>query len=243
MDNKKILIIIAIAIVLAVVGVIVATTVQTNDMEYEILNLSDTCAVSVPVCNNSTFTNDDGVKSYNGSDLKIVSYNKNDLGEWENLGASIGVNGALNQNFKYNHSHHGKNILIHPDDNETIYACLISNNTTGDVVMVFSSSEEILYHVIDSVNFTVANNSNISNDATDDVSGETTDNGIETMDSVSESASEKTTDQPEYQEGYIAENDQDFDYDGDGVGDGSAYHSHEYYVEHGQTEPTTPAGR
>ena len=241
MNKRNILIVIAVAVILAAVGVIIATNFHTDDIEYETLNLSDTCAVSVPVCNNSTFTEDDGFKTYNATDLKIIYYNKNDFNLWGNLGAEIGINEGLNQNFKYNHTHHGKNILIHPDDNETILACLISNNTTGDVIIVASPNEEILYHVIDNVNFTL-NNTNITKNATADVESETTQESSETADTSSETTNEKTNEQPEYFEGYIAENDQDIDYDGDGVGDGSAYHSHEYYVERGQTEPVPLGG-
>ena len=240
MNNKNILIIIAIAAVIVFVGVIVSTNFYSNAIEYETFKLSDSCALSVPVSNNSTFTVDDGLKTYNDTNLWIMSYNKNDLNYWENVGAEIGVHAALNENYKYNHSYHGKNIYIHPDDNKTIYACLISNNTTGDVVIIMSPDEDILYHVIDSVNFTVDNNVNISKNATDDVASETT--VTENSNAASETTNKKTDDESIYEEGYIAENDQDFDYDGDGVGDGSAYHSHEYYVEHGQTEPVTPGG-
>lgn len=235
MDKKYILIIIAIAIVIAVVGLILVNFHTNEEIEYESLNLSATCTVSVPACNNSTFTEDEGIKTYNATNLTILTYNKNDLGVWENLGADIGITGGLNQNFKYNHSHHGKNILIHPDDNVTVYACLISNNTTGDVLIVATSNEEVLYHIIDTVNFT-NNNTNVNQSAAEDNAEASVDNA----DAVSKTTNEKTSDDSsKYKEGYIAENDQDFDYDGDGVGDGSAYHSHEYYVEHGQTEPAT----
>lgn len=238
MDKKNILIIIAIALVVVVAGFLILNFHTTEDVQYENLNLSATCTVSVPLCNNSTFTEDDGIKTYNATNLTIITYNKNDLNQWENLGADIGMNGALNQNFKYNHSHNGKNILIHPDDNKTVYACLISNNTTGDVVIVATSNEEVLYHIIDTINFT-ANNANIAQNTSDDAVQDT---GGKTS-SVSKNSTEKTSSESaEYKEGYIAENDQDFDYDGDGVGDGSAYHSHEYYVEHGQTEPISAGG-
>ena len=65
MKQKNILIIIVIAILLAVAGTIVTYIyMNNNDIEYTSLNLSDTCAVSVPVSNNSTFTDDDGIKTY-----------------------------------------------------------------------------------------------------------------------------------------------------------------------------------
>ena len=110
---------------------------------------------------------------------------------------------------------------------------MISNNTTGDVVIIATPDEKLLYHIIDTINFTA---NNISQNASDDVV-QATSNSDKTSD---EANSDKTTNGDEYSEGYIAENDQDFDYDGDGVGDGSAYHSHEYYVQRGQTEPTIP---
>lgn len=149
----------------------------------------------------------------------------------------MGLLGGLNQNFKYNHTHQGKNILIHPEENKTIFACLITNNTTGDVILVASQNEEILYHVIDSVNFTM-DTTNLNSNTTNSV--KTTEGN--TKDVTSKNTNKKTIDDNGYTEGYIAENDQDFDYDGDGVGDGSAYHSHEYYVERGQTEPVPLGG-
>ena len=239
MDKKNILIIIGVvALVLVVAGLLISNFHTTEEVQYENLNLSATCTVSVPVCNNSTFTEDDGLKTYNATNLTIITYNKNDLNKWENLGADIGINGGLNQNFKYNHSHQGKNILIHPDDNKTVYACLISNNTTGDVIIVATPDEQLLYHIIDTVNFTDINQNisqNTSDDSVQDISDKTN--------TVSKTANEKTSaESAGYEEGYIAENDQDIDYDGDGVGDGSAYHSHEYYVEHGQTEPVPLGG-
>lgn len=239
MDKKNILIIIGlVALVLAVAGLLISNFHTDEDVQYENLNISATCTVSVPVCNNSTFTEDDGIKTYNATNLTIITYNKNDFNQWENIGADIGINGALNQNFKYNHSHQGKNILIHPDDNKTVYACLISNNTTGDVIIVATPDEKVLYHIIDTVNFT-ANNANISQNNSDDAVQDT----AYKSSTVSKNSTEKTsTDSAEYHEGYIAENDRDIDYDGDGVGDGSAYHSHEYYVEHGQTEPIPLGG-
>lgn len=237
MDKKYILIIIVATIVIVAAGLIIANFNTSEQIEYESLNLSATCTVSVPVCNNSTFAEDEGLKTYNATNLTILSYNKNDLGEWENLGANIGIYGALNQNFKYNHSHHGNNILIHPDDNITIYACLISNNTTGDVIIIATPNEEILYHIIDTVNFTT--NNNITQNSTDDAVQAT----VDTTNSATEKINEKNTDDSaEYEEGYIAENDVDIDYDGDGVGDGSAYHSHEYYVDKGQTDPVPLGG-
>jgi len=239
MDKKYILIIIVIALVLVVAGLLIFNFHTTEEVQYKNLNLSTTCTVSVPLCNKSTFTEDDGIKTYNATNLTIITYNKNDLNQWENLGADIGLNGALNQNFKYNHSHNGKNILIHPDDNKTVYACLISNNTTGDVVIVATPDEKVLYHIIDTINFT-ANEVNISQNTSDNA---VQDAGDKTS-SVSKNSTEKTsTKSAEYEEGYIAENDQDIDYDGDGVGDGSAYHSHEYYVEHGQTKPVPLGGK
>ena len=233
MDKNKILIIGLIAVIIALLVAIVVSIQTNEEIEYENLTISDTCTLSVPVCNNSTFTNDDGIKSYNGTNVSIVSYNKNDFGTWENMGAEIGINSGVNQNFKYNHTHNGNNILLHPEDNKTLYGCLISNNTTGDVIFIVTNSEEILYHIIDNINFTSNNN---NSDTADEVIKATSDNTNDVVDT----ANEEPTDEPEYTEGYIAENDQDFDYDGDGVGDGSAYHSHEYYVEHGQTEPVKP---
>lgn len=254
MDKKSILIIIIlIAIIIAIVGLIVVNISQ-NTIEYETLQLSNTCAISVPISNNSSFTEDDGLKTYNDTNLQILCYNKNDLGTWENLGANIGLLGGLNQNFKYNHTHQGKNILIHPEENKTIFACLITNNTTGDVIVVASQNEAILYHVIDSVNFTIQNNTNISKNTTNATvkttegvakTTEGTANSKETTAKNKDTNSKNTkdkTDEGAYAEGYIAENDQDFDYNGDGVGDGSAYHSHEYYVENGQTEPVPLRG-
>lgn len=231
--NYIIIAVLAIVIVILIVGIFLAMNFHTEDIEYENLKLSDTCTVSVPKTNNSTFTDDEGLKTYNATDLRILTYNKNDLGQLENLGADLGLNAGLNQNFKYNHSHNGKNILIHPDDNKTTYACLISNNTTGDVVIIASPNEEILYHVIDTINFTA---NNVTDDESDEVV-EASGGSVETKDTSAE-----TADESEYEEGYIAENDHDFDYDGDGVGDGSAYHSHEYYVERGQTEPIPLGG-
>ena len=165
----------------------------------------------------------------------ILSYNKNDFGAWENLGADIGIASGINQNFKYNHTHHGKNILIHPDDNKTVFACLISNNTTGDVIIVATSNEELLYHILDTISFNINNNTDMNNNTTTSNADKNTEEPVKTT-------NDKATDESDYYEGYIAENDQDFDYDGDGVGDGSAYHSHEYYVEQGQTEPVIPGG-
>ncbi len=239
MDKKIIAaIIILIAVIVVIAGMILVNFNKKN-IEYETLNLSDTCSLSVPVCNNSTFKENDGFKTYNGTNITILFYNKNDFGAWENLGADIGIQGGLNQNFKYNHTHQGKNILIHPEENKTIFGCLITNNTTGDVVFVVSQNEEILYHAIDSINFTAGNNTNITKNTTD---VKTSGSAVKTNSTSSKSTNEKKIDEGAYAEGYIAENDQDFDYDGDGVGDGSAYHSHEYYVERGQTEPIRLGG-
>lgn len=193
--NKSVLIIILIAIIIAIAGLIVLN-LNTHNIEYETLQLSNTCAVSVPISNNSTFKEENGLKTYNDTNLQIISYNKNDLGAWENLGANIGLQGALNQNFKYNHTHQGKNILIHPEENKTILACVISNNTTGDVVFVASQNEEILYHVIDSVNFTINNNTNISENAT----AKTT-NSVEKKDNQSSSSSTPSNDKEDYYNG------------------------------------------
>lgn len=238
MDKKSIVVImVLIAIIIVIAGMIMLNINTKDTIEYETLNISDTCAMSVPVSNNSTFTEKDGLKSYNDTNLQILSYNQNDLGTWENLGADLGLLGGLNQNFKYNHTHQGKNILIHPEENKTIFACLITNNTTGDVILVASQNEEILYHVIDSVNFTM-DTTNLNSNTTNSV--KTTEGN--TKDVTSKNTNKKTIDDNGYTEGYIAENDQDFDYDGDGVGDGSAYHSHEYYVERGQTEPVPLGG-
>ena len=115
-----------------------------------------------------------------------------------------------------------------------------TNNTTGDVVFVASQNEEILYHAIDSINFTAGNNTNITKNTTD---AKTTESTTQSKNTSTKSTDEKKKiDEGAYAEGYIAENDQDFDYDGDGVGDGSAYHSHEYYVERGQTKPVSVGG-
>lgn len=172
MENKKIIIIALLIIILAIIGIaIIFGSGVTQEKTYEPYNFSSTCSIELP----TWITFNDGAGDLN-SNSNIMGSNV------ESTTKALFGNNEVMQ-ITYSHSTvDGANVGADLNDNMSIeqngkkvYTRMVMNEATGESISVMGENEEVVNYIADHVRFNgeTANNTNTTNKTTE---GATTSN-------------------------------------------------------------------
>jgi hypothetical protein len=163
MNEKNIIIIIAIIVVaIACAGIFLFTTQNnTTPTQYTTIALSESCSIQVPVSDKAvTSTDNYGIKFYIDSknNLNVTSFNSEE---------GVALSGAVQMASIRDNIQIGSTpivtddgITVYQNPNTKLYSIFIGNNTTHDNILIVSSDLDTLLHAYKSIKYGEVDKSN-----------------------------------------------------------------------------------
>lgn len=172
MNKKRIIgILIILIVIVAAVGLYIF---YNNDVEYNNVQLSDTCSIEMPVSNNITNKTIENMTALNDTEHKvsILYYNSYDSGLAESVAKAVvydtyfesyktGAIDITQNESQYVNKANNDSIWYNKEDN--YYMASVGNSTTHDNLLVISENKDIIEHILGSIRYVKNNNTENTN--------------------------------------------------------------------------------
>ena len=162
MNKKRIIgILIILIVIVAAVGLYLF---YNNDVEYNNVQLSDTCNIEMPVSNNIT--------NKTIENMTALNYNSYDSGLAESVAKAVvydtyfesyktGAIDITQNESQYVNKANNDSIWYNKEDN--YYMASVGNSTTHDNLLVISENKDIIEHILGSIRYVKNNNTENTN--------------------------------------------------------------------------------
>lgn len=160
MDNRKLIIIVLIAVIVVLGGLITYSLFTQNQVQYQTIAISNATTMEVPVSKNSTFFNDTlGIKYYQDdkSGVQVISWNGQE---------QASAKGAVNIASQFEKQKAGTTQSIEDGvpvyENKKLHCFIIEvkNATTNDNIIIVAKDKNVALHMLKSIKFGVSNITN-----------------------------------------------------------------------------------
>lgn len=160
MDNRKVIIIALIAVIVVLGGLIAYSLFTQNQVQYQTIAVSNATTMEVPVSKNLTFINDTlGIKYYQDdkSGVQVISWNGQ-----EQASAKGSVNIA--SQFEKQKAGTTQSIIngvpVYENKKLGCFIIEVKNATTNDNIIIVAKDKNMALHMLKSIKFGVSNITN-----------------------------------------------------------------------------------
>lgn len=160
MDNRKVIIIALIAVIVVLGGLIAYSLFTQNQVQYQTIAVSNATTMEVPVSKNSTFFNDAlGIKYYQDdkSGVQVISWNGQE---------QASAKGAVNIASQFEKQKAGttqsieNGVSVYENKKLRCFIIEVKNATTNDNIIIVAKDKNVALHMLKSIKFGVSNITN-----------------------------------------------------------------------------------